>query len=106
LKTHVCSTNSEAVFKALTSSGPVVVDFFATWCGPCKAVAPKIGQLSEKYENVRFIQVDVDKVRSVAQQMQVTAMPTFVFMKDGKEVQRVRGADPRAVEKAIIDISA
>ena len=83
-----------------------MVDFFATWCGPCKAVAPKIGQLSEKYENVRFIQVDVDKVRSVAQQMQVTAMPTFVFMKDGKEVQRVRGADPRAVEKAIIDISA
>ncbi|KAJ5619108.1 Thioredoxin [Penicillium lagena] len=100
----VTNVDNEAVFKALTSSGPVVVDFFATWCGPCKAAAPKVGELSEKYGNVRFIQVDVDKVRSVAQQMVVTAMPTFVFMMDGKEIQRVRGADLKAMEKAIIDL--
>jgi len=99
-------TDSLAIFKALTSEGPAVVDFYATWCGPCRAVAPKVGELSEKYQKVRFIQVDVDKLREVASQFQVTAMPTFVFLKDGKEVgQRVRGADVRALEAGIQSLS-
>lgn len=83
-----------------------MIDFYATWCGPCRAVAPKVGELSEKYQNVRFISIDVDKVRQVAQEYSVTAMPTFVFVKDGKEVgQRVRGADLRALEAGIQSIS-
>lgn len=100
-------TNSQAIFKALVSSGPAVIDFYATWCGPCKAVAPKVGELSEKYENVRFVQVDVDQMGQVAQEYNVSAMPTFVFLKDGKEVgQRVRGTDVRALEAGIQGISA
>ncbi|KAJ5908378.1 Thioredoxin [Penicillium taxi] len=102
----VINVDNEVIFKALTSAGPVVIDFYATWCGPCKAVAPKVGELSEKYQNVRFIQVDVDQLKGVAGQYQVTAMPTFVFLKDGSEVQRVRGADLRAMEAAIQAISA
>ena len=99
--------NSDVIFKALTSSGPAVIDFYATWCGPCKAIAPKVGELSERYPNVRFIQIDVDKMRAVAQQFQVTAMPTFVFLKDGKEVgERVRGADARSLENGIKGLSA
>ncbi|KAJ5657666.1 Thioredoxin [Penicillium longicatenatum] len=104
----VVNIDNDVIFKALTSSGPTVIDFYATWCGPCKAVAPKIGELSEKYTDVRFIQVDVDKMRGVAQQYGVTAMPTFVFLKDGKELaeKRVRGADIRALEAGIQAISA
>jgi thioredoxin 1 len=86
------------IFKALISSGPVLVDFYATWCGPCKAVAPKIGEFSEKYEKVRFLQIDVDKMRGLAQQFNITAMPTFVMLKDGQEVHRVRGADLKSID--------
>ncbi|KAJ5182664.1 Thioredoxin [Penicillium capsulatum] len=103
----VINVDNEVIFKALTSSGPVVIDFYATWCGPCRAVAPKVGELSEKYPNVRFVQVDVDKMKKVAQDFNVTAMPTFAFLKDGQEAgARVRGADLRALEKNIQDISA
>lgn len=99
--------NSDVIFKALISSGPTVIDFYATWCGPCRAVAPKVGELSEKYENVRFIQIDVDKMRAVASQFNVTAMPTFVFLKDGQEFgSRVRGADLRALEAGIQALTA
>ncbi|PWY75384.1 thioredoxin-domain-containing protein [Aspergillus heteromorphus CBS 117.55] len=103
----VIEVDNPVIFKALTSSGPVVVDFFATWCGPCKAVAPVVGKLSETYPNVRFIQVDVDKVRSVAQELQVRAMPTFVLYKDGSPLEkRVVGGNMKELEEAIKGISA
>ncbi|RJE26979.1 Thioredoxin [Aspergillus sclerotialis] len=98
----VIEVDNPVVFKALTSSGPVVVDFFATWCGPCKAVAPVVGKLSETYTNVKFLQVDVDKVGSVAQELQVRAMPTFVLFKDGKlQDKRVVGGNMKELEEGI-----
>ncbi|GES65061.1 thioredoxin [Aspergillus terreus] len=103
----VVEVDNPVIFKALTSSGPVVVDFFATWCGPCKQIAPHVGKLSETYPNVRFIQVDVDKVRSVAQEMQVRAMPTFVLFKDGQQWEkRVVGGNLKELEDQIKAISA
>ncbi|KAL4947703.1 thioredoxin-like protein [Aspergillus filifer] len=95
------------IFKALVSSGPVVVDFFATWCGPCKAIAPVVGKLSETYTDVKFIQVDVDKARSIAQEHQIRAMPTFVLYKDGKMLdKRVVGGNMKELEEAIKSIIA
>ncbi|KAL4924947.1 thioredoxin family protein [Aspergillus undulatus] len=85
----------------------VVVDFFATWCGPCKAIAPVVGKLSETYTNVRFIQVDVDKARSIAQEHEIRAMPTFVLYKDGKLLdKRVVGGNMKELEEAIKGIIA
>jgi len=98
----VINVESQQAFKELTASGPVVVDFFATWCGPCKAIAPKVGEFSETYKNVRFVQVDVDKQSQIARDLQVTAMPTFVLFKNGKLLSdRIRGANVRALEDAI-----
>lgn len=70
-------------------------------------MAPVVGKLSETYTNVRFIQVDVDKVRSVAQELQVRAMPTFVLYKDGNLLEkRIVGGNVRELEEAIKSISA
>ncbi|KAJ5689051.1 Thioredoxin [Penicillium macrosclerotiorum] len=103
----VIDIDNDVIFKALRSTGPVFIDFYATWCGPCKAVAPMIGELSEQYENIRFLQVDVDKMRDIAMEYDVTAMPTFVLLKDGEPVGLpIKGANLPAIKAALADISA
>ncbi|KAK2803276.1 thioredoxin trx1 [Onygenales sp. PD_10] len=79
----------------------VVIDCFATWCGPCKAIAPKIVEYSEKYPQVGFYKIDVDEVPALAQELGVRAMPTFLFFKDGQKVDEVLGAVPPAIVAAI-----
>ena len=87
--------------EALASDSLVVVDFFATWCGPCKMIAPLLDKFSQEYSQVNFIKVDVDQFGSIAQEYEITSMPTVVFIKGGKEVQRVIGANPAALKQAI-----
>lgn len=70
-----------------------VVDFFATWCGPCKAIAPHIHKLAESKPNVNFLKVDVDQAGDVAADYRIRAMPTFMFFKDGQKLQSFEGAD-------------
>ena len=81
--------------------GLVVVDFFAEWCGPCKAIAPKLEELSKKYPNVKFIKVDVEKVEEVAQEKGISAMPTFQFYVKGTQVDEMKGADVVMLESKI-----
>ena len=87
------------------SAGRVVLlDCFATWCGPCKAIAPKISAMSqeEKYkETVDFYKIDVDEVPDVAQELGIRAMPTFLIYKDGEKVEEVVGANERAIRAAV-----
>jgi len=64
---------------ALKTGGKVAVDFNATWCGPCKAVAPLFAQLSQKYPNVIFLSVDVDKCKTTAAALNISSIPTFHF---------------------------
>ena len=72
----------------LTAAGGklVVIDFFATWCGPCKMIAPKIEQMAGSMANVVFLKVDVDEAEDVAQEYNISAMPTFIFLKNGAKV--------------------
>ena len=78
----------------IASKNLTVVDFFATWCGPCKQIAPFINKVNEDkdYCNVTFLKVDVDKAEDITQEYSVSSMPTFIFLKDGKEVHRFSGA--------------
>ena len=62
----------------------VVIDFSATWCGPCKVLAPQLEALAKKYENVVFLKVDVDEFEDIASTHSVSAMPTIMFYKNGQ----------------------
>lgn len=79
--------------------GSVVIDFFATWCGPCKKIAPAFEKLAEVYQQIAFLKVDVDESAELVDKFEVQAMPTFIFMKDGVVVKRIEGADLRAMEE-------
>jgi thioredoxin 1 len=83
------------------AKGPSIVDCFATWCGPCKMISPKFEHFSDQYQSVQFLKFDVDEVEELAAELGIQAMPTFVAFKDGKEVNRVMGANPSAIEAAI-----
>ena len=79
----------------------VVVDFHATWCGPCKRIAPVFVQYSLKYTNVVFLKVDVDQCTTTSEKYGVTAMPTFIFIKLKQKVDQLRGADPNLLLEKI-----
>ncbi|KAJ1349161.1 hypothetical protein KIN20_004625 [Parelaphostrongylus tenuis] len=78
-----------------------VVDFFADWCGPCRYIAPLFEQFSGRFTNATFLKVNVDHSPDISQHYGVRAMPTFVLIKKGQEIERIRGANPQALEQAI-----
>ncbi len=96
--THVTSA---AQYRQIVSSGKVLVDFFAEWCGPCKAIAPTIERFSTQFPDITFVKVDVDELEDTAASENVSAMPTFVFYKDGRRVKEVVGSNAAAVENAL-----
>ena len=82
--------------EVLNQEGVVVVDFFATWCGPCKMIAPVIEELANEMENVKFVKVDVDKNPGSAGKYQIQSIPTLLIFKDGKVVDTLVGFRPKA----------
>ena len=80
-----------------TSKVPVLVDFTATWCGPCQKIKPFFHELSSRY-NAEFIQVDVDEHDDIAGKAGISAMPTFQLYSDGKKVGELTGANVTKLE--------
>eukprot|EP00978_Attheya_sp_CCMP212_P000302 scaffold578_cov50-Attheya_sp.AAC.2 len=102
------STLSEVealILKASAEQKLVVIDFTATWCGPCQAMAPLFGQLAAEFapQGVVFLKVDVDDNADTAAKYQVSAMPTFLFLKGGQVVDRLMGANPDRLRSMIQD---
>ncbi|TYI30765.1 hypothetical protein ES332_A05G410300v1 [Gossypium tomentosum] len=79
----------------------MVIDFSASWCGPCKFMEPVLNAMAAKFTDVQFVKLDVDELPDVAQEFGVQGMPTFVLLKKGKEVDRVVGAQKNDLEKKI-----
>ncbi|KAJ3219474.1 Cytoplasmic thioredoxin isoenzyme 2 [Dinochytrium kinnereticum] len=90
-----------AEFRSLIDSGKVVVDFFATWCGPCRIIAPKFEEFSKAYNNAVFVKIDVDQANEISRHCAIRSMPTFRVYKDGKQLAEVTGADPAKLKVAI-----
>lgn len=89
--------------EVLQSDVPVLVDFFATWCGPCKMMGPVVEQLSEELTgSVKVGKLDIDQAPSIAQKYNVMSVPTFLVMKEGKVADTVVGAVSKDVLKAKI----
>jgi thioredoxin 1 len=97
---------AEFMDKVLDSEEPAIVDCFAEWCGPCKAIAPKVEQWSEQYPQVKFYTFDVDKVPDLSNELGVRAMPTFMLFKGGQKITEVVGASPPAIEQGIQSLIA
>ncbi len=82
----------------------VMVDFWATWCGPCKMVAPIVEELAKEYEGrVTFAKVNTDENPDLASRYNIRGIPTLIFFKEGKVLDQVIGAVPKAQLKAKLD---
>ena len=90
--------------EVVKSSQPVVVDFYADWCGPCKMIEPVIHKLSEEYQGkVKFVKVDTDANQELAAQFGIMSIPTVMFFAKGKVEDIVVGAVPSAVLKSKVE---
>ncbi len=86
-------------FMSQNRNNSVVIDFYATWCGPCKQLAPMLENWAKQYNHIKFAKVDVDENETVAAANKVRAMPTLHFYKNGAKVAEVQGADARRIEQ-------
>lgn len=92
--------------RILAANRLVMLKFSATWCGPCKAVAPSIERLAKAHPNVFVGDVDIDKCQDVAKQYAVTAVPSFVFFRNGTEFEKITGGDVMRVKALLVEMSA
>jgi thioredoxin 1 len=99
-------SSSEQFDEILRKNEKVTVDFMAGWNGPCRLISPVFEELSEKFKDIVFLSVDVDKVAPVAQKYSVRAMPTFLMFKDGEKCDDMMGVNKAALEDKVQSLAA
>lgn len=94
-------TSAASFRQAIQTSGLVIVDCYATWCGPCKALSPILQRIAAAYPRVTILKMDVDKVPEIPDEYNVTAMPTILFFKNGRLLDKVVGVLVDKIENLI-----
>ena len=84
-------TNANFEEEVLNSDKTVVIDFYADWCGPCKAYSPIVESVATENEDIKVVKIDVDNAQDIAIKYQVMSIPTTIVIKDGKEINRAVG---------------
>jgi thioredoxin 1 len=88
--------------EVLGSEGPVLVDFWADWCGPCHAVAPVLDQIVEEHSNLRLVKVNIDEEQELARRYGVMSIPTMILFEGGEPKAAAMGAQPKTMlEKSL-----
>jgi len=101
---EVIITQNNFKAEVLKSDKPVLVDFFATWCGPCQMLMPIMQELAEEYEGkIKVATLDIDQSQELAQQYQISSVPTLVIFHNGNEVERMLGLQPKEALKEKLD---
>ena len=90
---HINNENFES--EVLGSSKPVLVDFFATWCGPCRMVSPVIDEIAEERDDIKVCKIDVDQASDLAIRYGVASIPTLMVFKNGEITNKALGAMPK-----------
>jgi thioredoxin 1 len=91
--TQVTDNNFDA--EVIESEGPVLVDFWAPWCGPCRVVAPVLEEIASERPDLRIVKLDIDENPQTAARFQVLSIPTMILFKGGQPVKTVIGAYPK-----------
>jgi len=106
-KANITHITALAQFNDVINEDKVtVVDFHATWCGPCKVIAPTFEALSKEHPDANFLKVDVDEASDVSAECGIRAMPTFMVFRKGEKVGEVVGANPGALKAAVSEAIA
>ena len=91
--TEVNDTNFQA--EVLESETPVLVDFWAPWCGPCRMVSPILEEMNAERDDMRVVKLNIDENQQTAAGLGILAIPTMILFRDGAEAARIQGAQPR-----------
>ena len=96
-------TSSNFNEEVINSSVPVLIDFYADWCGPCKILSPIVEEVSSQYEDVKFVKINIDSNQDIANDYMITSIPTLVYIKNGEEQNRVLGAVDKDTVETLIE---